>query len=140
MPRFRDRRVSMGLARQSATHCSISCYATTMIVEHRTYTLRPGKTSTYLSLYMCEGMKIQLQYLKQPLGYYTSELGTLNQVIHLWGFDDLNDRVYRRGLLKKDPRWVPYVDKILPLFQHQESRILSPAPFFAPSPVTYQTD
>jgi hypothetical protein len=109
-----------------------------MIVEHRTYTLHPGKISTYLSLYMDEGMPIQLEYLNQPLGYYMSELGTLNQIIHLWGYDDLNDRTHRRGLLKNDPRWMPYVEKILPLFQHQESKILTPAPFFEPSPVSYR--
>lgn len=103
-----------------------------MLIEHRTYTLHPGKVPLYFSHYLAEGMAIQLEYLHQPLGYYLSELGTLNQIIHLWGYEDLNDRAHRRALLKRDPRWMPYVDKILPLIQHQESKILAPASFFTP--------
>ncbi|WP_321857288.1 NIPSNAP family protein [Paraburkholderia tropica] len=109
-----------------------------MIVEHRTYMLHPGKVPTYLSLYEDEGMPIQLGYLVQPLGYYVSELGTLNQIIHLWGYEDLNDRMCQRNRLKSDPRWMPYVNKILPLIQQQESKILTPASFYTPSAVSYQ--
>ncbi|RKP53773.1 NIPSNAP family protein [Pararobbsia silviterrae] len=109
-----------------------------MIIEHRTYTLHPGKTATYFALYTSEGLAVQLEYLPRPLGYFTTELGTLNQVIHLWGYDDLNDRARRRALLKRDPRWVAYVDKILPLMQNQESKILVPASFYTPGVAHYE--
>ncbi|MBC8752272.1 MULTISPECIES: NIPSNAP family protein [Paraburkholderia] len=108
-----------------------------MIIEHRTYTLHPGKTATYFSLYTSEGLAIQLEYLPRPIGYYTTELGTLNQIVHMWAYDDLSDRAQRRAHLKKDPRWLNYVDKILPLIQHQESKILVPAPFFTPIAASY---
>jgi hypothetical protein len=108
-----------------------------MIIEHRTYTLHPGKTQTYFSLYASEGLAVQLEYLRRPIGYYTTELGTLNQVIHMWAYDDLNDRAQRRALLKKDVRWTAYVEKILPLIQQQESKILVPAPFFTPTTASY---
>ena len=103
-----------------------------MIIEHRTYTLHPGKTQTYLALYAAEGMAVQLEYLPHPIGYYVSELGPLNQIVHMWGYEDLGERMQRRSLLKKDARWLTYVDKILPLIQKQESKILVPAPFFSP--------
>ncbi|WP_176079792.1 NIPSNAP family protein [Paraburkholderia tropica] len=103
-----------------------------MIVEHRTYTLHPGNVPTYLDLYATEGMPIQLEYLSQPLGYYSTELGALNQVIHLWGYDDLDDRTKRRAAMKQDARWREYVRKILPLIQIQESKILIPAAFCRP--------
>lgn len=109
-----------------------------MIIEHRTYTLHPGNTAAYFSHYTSEGLSVQLEYLPKPLGYYTSELGTLNQVIHMWGYEDLNDRMRRRALLKRDPRWSAYVQKILPLIQHQESKILVPAAFFTPTPAIYR--
>ncbi|MCU1760911.1 NIPSNAP family protein [Pseudomonas sp. 14P_8.1_Bac3] len=109
-----------------------------MIIEHRTYRLHPGKVQAYFDLYMDTGLPIQLEYLRQPLGYYTTELGPLNQIIHLWGYNDLNERHHCRNLLKADPRWTEYVRQIMPLIQHQESKILMPAPFFAPQAATYR--
>lgn len=109
-----------------------------MIIEHRTYLLQPGKVSAYMSLYMNSGMSIQLDYLLQPLGYYITEIGPLNQIIHLWGYAGLDERQYCRERLKADPRWAGYVAKIMPLIQHQESRILTPAPFYTPQPATYR--
>ncbi|CAG9271646.1 NIPSNAP family protein [Paraburkholderia unamae] len=108
-----------------------------MIIEHRTYTLHPGNTGKYFSLYTQQGMSIQLEYLPRPIGYYSTELGTLNQVIHMWAYDDLNDRAQRRALMKQDPRWTAYVAQILPLIQHQESKILVPASFFTPPIATF---
>jgi hypothetical protein len=110
---------------------------TTMIIEHRTYTLHPGKTQTYFSLYTSEGLSVQLEYLPHPIGYYTTELGTLNQIIHMWAYETLDDRARRRALLKRDARWSAYVHKILPLIQHQESKILAPASFYTPTTATY---
>ena len=54
-----------------------------MIVEHRTYQLKPGKVTAYFECYQQTGMAIQLDYLLQPLGYYCTEIGPLNQIIHL---------------------------------------------------------
>lgn len=108
-----------------------------MIVEHRTYTLLPGKTQKYLALYAAEGMSVQLEYLPRPIGYYVTELGPLNQIVHMWGYEDLSERIQCRSELKKDARWLAYVEKILPLIQSQESKILLPAPFFSPTIATF---
>lgn len=108
-----------------------------MIVEHRTYQLKPGKVNAYFECYQQTGMAIQLDYLVQPLGYYCTEIGPLNQIIHLWGYTDLNERQRCRNLLKQDPRWAGYVAMIMPLIEHQESRILTPAGFFSPMAVAY---
>jgi hypothetical protein len=110
---------------------------TTMIIEHRTYTLYPGKMQAYFSLYTSEGLSVQLEYLPHPIGYYSTELGTLNQIIHMWAYETLDDRARRRALLKNDARWIAYVHKILPLIQHQESTILAPASFYTPTTATY---
>lgn len=109
-----------------------------MIIEHRTYTLHPGKVAAYIQHYQNEGMAIQLKYLPCPLGYYTSELGTLNQVIHIWGYESLDQRMTLRQHLKGDQNWPNYVSKILPLIINQESKILVPAPFFKPEAVVYR--
>jgi L-rhamnose mutarotase len=103
-----------------------------MFVEERMYTLHPGKLPEYLKLYTEEGMAIQTRILPAMVGYYTSEIGaTLNLVVHMWAYEDLKQRSEYRAKMQADPGWQAYAKKIQPLIQHQESRILNPAPFFA---------
>ena len=103
-----------------------------MIVEQRTYTTHPGKWRDYLALYEAEGLSIQRPILGRMVGYYTTESGPLNQIIHLWAYTDLNDRAERRARLMAHPQWQAYVAKMLPWLQSQESKFLTPAPFFTP--------
>jgi hypothetical protein len=103
-----------------------------MYVEMRTYTLHPAKVADYLKLYETEGMAIQKAILGRMVGYYSTELGPLNQVVHMWAYADLNERAERRARLAADPGWRAYVAKMLPLLVTQESKILNPASFFTP--------
>jgi hypothetical protein len=100
-----------------------------MIVEMRTYTLRPGQAGAYLKLYAAEGLATQTRILGRLLGYYSSETGDVNQVIHLWAYEDFADRQARRAALFADPDWLAYIPKVGPLILTQESKILNPAPF-----------
>jgi hypothetical protein len=103
-----------------------------MVVEMRTYTLQPAKTADYFKLYEAEGLSIQKPILGRMVGYYATELGPLNQVIHMWAYEDLNERRDKRARLAADPGWQAYVAKMRPLLVTQESKILNPAPFFTP--------
>lgn len=102
------------------------------IVEMRTYKIVPGKIPDYFALYEREGMAVQESHLGRMLGYYATEIGPVNEVVHLWRYADLNDRSARRDRLKADARWQAYLVKMLPLLLAQDARILLPAPFFAP--------
>ena len=104
-----------------------------MLVEQRTYTTFPGKWRAYLALYQAEGLEIQRRILGRMVGYYTCDIGEMNQLVHLWAYTDLNERAERRAALLADPGFKSYVHKMLPLLQKQESRILTPAPFFTPT-------
>lgn len=101
-----------------------------MFVEMRTYTLHPGKIATYLKLYETQGMAIQKRTLGRMVGYYSSEIGGLNQIVHMWAYESLDERTEKRAKLGADPAWQAYVAQILPLMAVQESKILNPAPFF----------
>jgi hypothetical protein len=101
-----------------------------MFVEERMYTLHPGKVPEYLQLYQEEGMAIQTKYLPAMVGYYSTEIGTLNLVVHMWGYEDLKQRSELRAKMQADAGWQAYIKKIRPLIVSQESRILIPAPFF----------
>ncbi len=102
-----------------------------MFVEERIYTLHPGKVPEYLKLYQEECLPIQTRFLPALVGFYTSEIGTLNLVVHLWAYEDLKQRSECRAKVMADPGWQAYVKKAAPLLAHQESRILTPTPFFA---------
>ena len=101
-----------------------------MIVDHRTYTLHPGKMKEYVDRYEREGLPVQSRHLGQPLGWYISmDIGALNQVVHLWQYESLEDRAQRRAKLAADPEWQEFLKKQMPLIQTMENKVLSPAPF-----------
>jgi len=100
-----------------------------MIVEMRTYTLHPGKVGPYLKLYEAEGLETQKRILGHLVGYYSTEIGDVNQIVHLWAYDSFEERLKRRAALFADPTWLAYVPKIVGFLIKQESKILTPAPF-----------
>lgn len=102
-----------------------------MIVEMRTYVLHPGQQGAFVSLMGDEGIAIERRILGRMLGFYTCEIGALNQVVHLWGYDSFEDRQQRRARLAASPEWAAFVPKVLPLIRDMENRILQPAPFAA---------
>lgn len=103
-----------------------------MLVEQRTYTTHPGKISEFFKHYEAEGLAVQTAILGRLVGFYQTELGPLNQIVHMWAYTDMNDRAARRAKLFADPTWQAYIPKILPLLVSMESKILMPAPFFKP--------
>ena len=70
-----------------------------MIYEHRTYTVQHGTMDEYLERYEKFALPIQLKHLGRLLGFFVSEIGPLNQVIHIWAYDSLADREKRRANL-----------------------------------------
>ena len=109
-----------------------------MIVEERIYTLHVAAGPEYVRLYEEEGLAIQEPILGHLVGYYTTELGPLNQVVHLWAYQDLEDRRERRARLLADERWKAYVKKVQPLLVTQENKILIPASFAPPPRIEVQ--
>ena len=103
-----------------------------MLVEQRTYTTHLGKWRDYLALYEAEGLEVQARILGRMVGYYTVEFGTLNQIVHMWAYENLDEREQRRTALLAHPLWQSYVRKMMPMLVSQESRILKPASFFLP--------
>jgi hypothetical protein len=101
-----------------------------MIVEMRTYTLALGATGRYFKLYAEKGLAVQKRILGHLVGYYSVEVGPLNQVVHLWAYETLDERAKRRAALWGDKDWLAYVAEVGPLVAAQENQILNPAPFF----------
>lgn len=100
-----------------------------MIIEERIYTLYPGKVPAYLALYQSEGMALQTKILGNLIGYFSTDVGPLNQVVHLWGYADFDDRTTRRAQLAATAEWQTFLPKLLAFVVTMENRILLPAAF-----------
>jgi hypothetical protein len=100
-----------------------------MLVEMRTYVLKPGALPEFMHQMASEGIAIEQPVLGRLLGYYSVEIGSVNKVIHLWAYDSFEERQRRRGLLAATPEWTRFVPKVLPLIQDMQNELLRPAPF-----------
>ena len=108
-----------------------------MIHEMRTYTFHPGKQPKYLKLAEEVGRRIRGNDYGLNQGYWTSDIGTLNQIWHLWSYESLDAREALRQKLAKNDAWInEYVAKIRGLIQKQQIRFLSPVLDFKPPPTT----
>ena len=98
-----------------------------MIYEVRTYRLAVGSTNEAIKRFG-EAYEYRKKYSELAAFFYT-EIGPLNQIVHMWAYEDLKERSERRAKLAADPRWQEMLPKNRPLIVDQESKILIPAPF-----------
>jgi hypothetical protein len=122
--RWRRRRLISGASLREGNHA--------MIVEMRTYTLQVAAVPQYMKIYEAEGLAIQKRILGHLVGWYHTEIGGLNQIVHMWAYDSFEERLKRRAALHQDPGWQAYIAKIKALVVTQENKILNPAPFAPP--------
>ena len=100
-----------------------------MIVEERTYSFRIGGAAEFLEIYQTEGLDLQRRILGRLVGYFSTEFGTLHQLVHMWAYRDLAERGERRARLAAEPAWRAFQKKTAPLIVKQENRLLVPTPF-----------
>ena len=100
-----------------------------MIYEVRTYTLRPGTLAEFEERYE---KRLPLREKHSKLGaFWHTEFGPLNQVIHVYSYDDLQHRTRVRAAMAQDaernamPGGAEFVVE-------QEAEIMNPAPFMRP--------
>ncbi|MEO7403926.1 MAG: NIPSNAP family protein [Burkholderiales bacterium] len=79
-----------------------------MIFDVRTYTAVPGKLAAAVKLYEEFGYPVQLKYIGKPLFYGTTEVGALNQIVHVWMYQSQAEREDKRARMEADPAWAEY--------------------------------
>lgn len=102
-----------------------------MILDERTYAIHPADLNAYLEAYVAEGMAIQISHLGHLIGWFTTDVGTVNEVVHIWQYEGLGDRETRRAALEADPAWRAFRARTSPYVQTMRSRILRPT-WFSP--------
>jgi hypothetical protein len=103
-----------------------------VIADLRIYTTLPSRLPEFLKLYEELAWPLQLKYLENCLGWYSTVEGELNTVVHIWGYADQADRERRRNAMAADPAWGTYMKEgaARGLLIKMENRILRPTSFF----------
>ncbi|MSO76398.1 MAG: NIPSNAP family protein [Alphaproteobacteria bacterium] len=99
------------------------------LYEMRTYTLHVGMRGEAVALYAKLGWPALKKYEKKLVGYFLSDTGTLNQIVHLWKFDDDADRRRHWAQIYDDKKFMAFAGKLRPLILTQENQLLNAAPW-----------
>jgi len=103
------------------------------IYELRTYTAVVGKMADVVQLYKAEGWPALARHPQKLVGYFTGDVGALNQLVHLWKFDDDADRRAFWAGVYKDAEFMAFAAKLRPLLLSQENKLMMAAPW-GPAP------
>ncbi len=86
-----------------------------MIYELRTYTAKPGAIPAILKANEEVARRVRGDNYGKLEGYWYTDIGPVNQVMHLWSFDDLVERDRLRAELGALEAWgQEYVPLIRP--------------------------
>ena len=98
-----------------------------MFYELRTYNMKPGSVAQWEANFG-EALPDRLKH--SSLGaFWHTDIGPLNQVIHVWPYESLDERIQVRAAALKEPGWPP---KGRELILSQEAEIVIPSPFMKP--------
>src|SRR6185437_9727665 len=102
------------------------------IYELRTYTLQVGKMAEAVRLYTEFGYPALNQggFDKKLVGYFQADTGMINQLVHLWKFDDDADRRKHWAAVYASKDFMEgFASKMRPLIMSQEVKLLTAAPW-----------
>ena len=95
-----------------------------MIYEIRTYQIAPGSLAEVEKRFG-EGYEYRKKY-SELTAFLHTEIGPLNEIVHIWGYRDLADRARVRAEAAKDANWPP---KIQEFIRAMKSEIVTPFSF-----------
>ncbi len=102
------------------------------LYELRTYTLYVGKMAEAVKLYTELGYPAMQKggQDKKLVAYFQSDVGTINQLVHLWKFnDDADRRAHWKSLFANSDFIDGFAAKFRPLCMTQEVKLLTAAPW-----------
>ena len=94
------------------------------VLDIRTYTIRPRGAAEFLRLYEELALPIAVKHWGPPVAFYVSEIGPLNQVIHIWEFESLADMERCRAAIAADGEFAKYLAATDGMIVAQEDRIV----------------
>lgn len=95
-----------------------------MIVEFRTYTIQPRTLPEFLKRFEA-GLEHRKAHSPLAAFWYT-EIGPLNQVVHVWPYENAGERERIRAEATKDGTWPPKTGEFI---VDMKSEVFQPLPF-----------
>ncbi len=99
------------------------------LYELRTYTFHVGKMGEALALYKEEGWPALERHGDKLVGYFAGDIGAMNQLIHLWKFDDDADRRAHWAAVFANDDFMAFATKLRPLILSQNNQLMFNAPW-----------
>ena len=95
-----------------------------MIYEIRTYQIAPGSLAEVEKRFG-DAYQYRKKY-SELTAFLHTEVGPLNEIVHIWGYKDLADRARVRGEASKEANWPPKIGEFI---RAMRSEIITPFGF-----------
>jgi len=95
-----------------------------VIYEIRTYQIEPGSLAEVEKRFG-EAYEYRKKY-SELTGFFHTEIGPLNEIIHIWHYKDLAERARIRAEASKEANWPPKIGEFI---RTQDAEIVNAFPF-----------
>ena len=97
----------------------------------RTYDIAMGKTPEYMAAVREVALPVRESYGVKLAGWYYTDIGALNRVVHIWAYRDFAHFEEAREAFRTDERWLnDYVPRVKGIVLRQENQIMRASDFF----------
>ena len=97
----------------------------------RTYDIAMGKTPEYMAAVREVALPVRESYGVKLAGWYYTDIGALNKVVHIWAYRDFAHFEEAREAFRSDERWLnDYVPRVKGIVLRQENQIMRASEFF----------
>ncbi len=103
-----------------------------MLLDVRTYRVKPNHIKDQFALYEKYGKPAQTRHLGPPLAFLRTDVGDVNEYLHIWVYESAGDREKKRAAMQADPDWQDYLkrSKELGALVSQSNRLMTPVEFY----------
>ena len=102
-----------------------------MIFDMRTYDILMGHVTEYMEAVRDVALPVRERYGVRLAGWYFSDIGVQNQVVHIWAYRDYSHYQEARAAFRNDPQWInDYAPRVKDLILRQRNQMMQASDFF----------
>ena len=111
--------------------CDDATRRSAMIYDMRIYDVQPGAVPRYMEAVREVALKIREDHGVKLAGWYYTDIGPLNRIVHIWAYRDYAHFEEAREAVRNDPRWSgEYLPRVKGLVVRQQDMMMRGADFF----------
>ena len=100
-----------------------------MIYNIRTYNCVPRMLNKYIKIFEDYAMPVNNKHGFKLIGYFISDIGPQNQIVHILEYKDLNEFNEMRKKRAADSDWADFRDRTAGMIADQEDKIMTGTSF-----------